>query len=276
MPSYVPCKKNDANGYITYISLVSQANGAVFQVNPTLAVGDVKIAIDDGAPANLGTLPVVDVDFTKRVKVVLSQAETNGDNLTIEFSDAAGSEWCDLLINIQTAVRNLDAIPTAAELNAEVDSALADIDLDHLIQVSAGVEEPTDGSYLDQVMHKAAGQTFSATTDSLEALKDTRPSNAEIAAAVWAITSAGGLAGTMKVLVQGLKAVLDKLDNTLEDDAGTYRFTENALEEAPSGTGASAAVIADAVWDELIADHDTEGSTGEALAAATEITLEED
>ena len=31
-----------------------------------------------------------------------------------------------------------------------------------------------------------------------------------------------------------------KLDDTLEDDAGTYRFTENALEEAPSGTGGDA------------------------------------
>jgi len=68
------------------------------------------------------------------------------------------------------------------------------------------------------------------------------------------------------------QGTLTKLEDTLEDDAGTYRFTENALEEAPSGAEA----IVAAVWDEPIADHDTEGSTGEALAAATEITLEED
>ena len=61
------------------------------------------------------------------------------------------------------------------DVNAEADTALADIDLNHLIEITAGVEEPTDGSYLDQIMHKAVGQTFDATTDSLEALRDTEP-----------------------------------------------------------------------------------------------------
>ena len=88
--------------YVTYLSLVSQANTKIFQANPTLAAGDVKVAIDDGAPANLATLPVVDADFTKRVKVNLSAAEMNGDNISVLFSDAAGAEWCDLSLNIQT------------------------------------------------------------------------------------------------------------------------------------------------------------------------------
>ena len=112
MASYIPCVKNNPNGYVFYVSLISQDNPFVMQANPTLAAGDVKIAIDDGAPANLGTLPVVDADFTKRVKVTLSQAETNGDNLTIIFSDASGDEWCDLTVNIQTAAQTLDTIDT--------------------------------------------------------------------------------------------------------------------------------------------------------------------
>lgn len=37
--------------------------------------------------------------------------------------------------------------------------------------------------------------------------------------------------------VAAIKAVTDKLDDTLEDDGGTYRFTTNALEQAPSGGG---------------------------------------
>ena len=108
--SYVPCVKNDAGGFIFYVSLVSQANGKIFQASPTFAAGDVQIAIDDGAPNNLGTLPVIDADFTKRAKVTLSQAETNGDNLAIIFSDAAGAEWCDLAISIQTAGQTLDTM----------------------------------------------------------------------------------------------------------------------------------------------------------------------
>ena len=114
MAQQYPPKKNDTAGYTFYISLVSQANTKLFMVNPTLAAGDAQLAIDDGAPANLGTLPVVDADFTKRVKVVLSQAETNGDNLTLILSDAAGAEWCDLTINLQTVSERLQARLPAA------------------------------------------------------------------------------------------------------------------------------------------------------------------
>jgi hypothetical protein len=59
------------------------------------------------------------------------------------------------------------------------------------------------------------------------------------------------------------------LNELIESDGGVSRFTVNALENAPSGTGASAAAIADAVWEEAIADHSgTSGSTAEALNAA--------
>lgn len=118
MASHYPPVKNDSAGYTFYLSLVSQANAKIFQANPTLATGDAKIAIDDGAPANLATLPVVDADFTKRVKVVLSQAETNGDNLTIILSDAAGSEWCDVTINLQTVPVRFDGLATPTNITA--------------------------------------------------------------------------------------------------------------------------------------------------------------
>ena len=106
MASSVPAKKNTA--YDFYISLVSQADTKIFQANPTLAAGDAKVCIDDGAPANLATLPVVDADHTKRVKVSLSAAEMNGDHITILLSDAAGAEWCDLMIEIETSARTFD------------------------------------------------------------------------------------------------------------------------------------------------------------------------
>ena len=121
MATYVPPKKNTA--YITYVGLISQATPSILQANPTLAAGDVKVAIDDGAPANLTTLPVVDADFTKRVKVNLSAAEMNGDNISIIFSDAAGGEWCDLIINIQTTTSQIDdisAIPTANDVRDSI------------------------------------------------------------------------------------------------------------------------------------------------------------
>lgn len=74
-------------------------------------------------------------------------------------------------------VTNLDvAVSTRAtpvQVNAEVDTALADIALDHLIQVTAGAVKPTVGSYLDMVMNKDGSQTFNRATDSLEFLGET-------------------------------------------------------------------------------------------------------
>lgn len=106
MPSFVPPKKNAI--FTLYISLRDQADTKLFKASPTLAAGDFKVATDDTAPANLGTLPVVDADFTKRLKVVFSASEMNGDNITMIASDAAGAEWVDLAVNIQTSTRQID------------------------------------------------------------------------------------------------------------------------------------------------------------------------
>ena len=116
MATVVPAKKGTA--YIFYIGLASQADPRVLQANPTIAAGDVKVATDDGAPGNLVTLPVFDADFTKRVKVSLSAGEMNGDNITMIFSDIAGAEWCDLIVNIQTVANQIDDLDTTLDIIA--------------------------------------------------------------------------------------------------------------------------------------------------------------
>lgn len=50
-----------------------------------------------------------------------------------------------------------------------------------------------------------------------------------------------------------------------ELDASVYRLTTNALEQAPTGGGATAADVADAVWDELKSDHSVPDSYGDFL-----------
>lgn len=121
--------------YTFDISLVSQADTKLFQVNPTLAAGDVKISIDDSAFANLTNLPTVSPAGGKLVKVILTAAEMNANRVNIQFVDQSGAEWCDLVLSIETspddlsiaAIRTgiglaaanldnqLDAMPTALE-----------------------------------------------------------------------------------------------------------------------------------------------------------------
>jgi len=56
------------------------------------------------------------------------------------------------------------------------------------------------------------------------------------------------------------------LNELVESDGGVSRFTANALEEAPTGGSApTAGEIADAVWDEALADHNTEDSFGNVV-----------
>jgi hypothetical protein len=91
--------------------------------------------------------------------------------------------------------------------------------------------------------------------------------------------------------VTAIKAVTDKLDTALELDGAVYRYTTNALEQAPSGgldaagvrtaLGMAAADLddqldalptaaenADATWDEALSEHTNVGSAGAGLSAA--------
>lgn len=99
--------KNQA--YVFYVSLLSQADKDIFQVNPTLAAGDVKVSIDGGALNNLATLPVVTPAGSKLVKVSLSAAEMNGDQICVVFSDQLGNEWCDWVETITPLASSLPA-----------------------------------------------------------------------------------------------------------------------------------------------------------------------
>lgn len=106
MTSYTPAKKNTA--FVTYICLSDLANPGKFKAAPTLAAGDFKVSIDDGALNNLATLPSVSPAGSIWVKISLSAAEMNGDNIKLQAIDAAGSEWADFALTIPTVSTQFD------------------------------------------------------------------------------------------------------------------------------------------------------------------------
>lgn len=123
--------------------------------------------------------------YVNNIDELLSTIDTVVDNIVADTNELQ-TDWADggrldLIVDallVDTNALNDTKIPdtlSLANIKTQTTTALSDIDLDHLIQVTAGVEEPTDGSYLDQIMHKDAGQTFNSTTDSLEAIRDTAP-----------------------------------------------------------------------------------------------------
>src|SRR3989304_77936 len=187
MASYLPPKKNTE--FIFYIGLTSQFNTKLFQVNPTLAAGDVKVSLDGGPFNNLATLPVVTPASGTMVKVTLSASEMNADNINITFSDVAGNEWCDLSVNIQTSTNQIDALSTAAALatvQADTDdlqtkigtptgvSVAADIaDIESKVDDREGRLTTLRAGYLDNlsagaVALEATAQSIVTATDDLE------------------------------------------------------------------------------------------------------------
>lgn len=119
-----PPLKNAA--FILYTGLVQQADTKLLKANPTLATGDFKVSIDGGAFANLATLPTVTPAGGTAVKISLSAGEMNGDNIVVTCIDASGAEWCDQLIEIQTAsVRQLKdlAYPATTGRSMVVDAS---------------------------------------------------------------------------------------------------------------------------------------------------------
>jgi hypothetical protein len=139
--------------------------------------------------------------------------------------------------SVSALASGLDLTATMkASVNAEADAALSDVGLTTTI----------------------TGRIDAAVSTRLSAAGYTAPDNATINA----------IAGYVDTEVASIKAVTDKLDTTLEADGGVYRLTANALEQAPTGGGASAATIAAAVWDEAISDHLGAGSAGASLNAA--------
>lgn len=61
--------------------------------------------------------------------------------------------------------------PTSAEINAEVDTALADINLDHFVGTASGIPALPAGTYLDLLQDDGTA-TYSRTTDSMQAIRD--------------------------------------------------------------------------------------------------------
>lgn len=159
MTSYVTPKKGVE--FIFYAGLPSVASSSIFQSNPTIAAGDFKVSIDGGALNNLATLPAVTPASSKMVKFTLSTSEMNGDNVTVIGSDAAGGEWKDIIVNIQTSARQIDdlAWPTTSGRSIDV-SAGGEVGLDW-----ANIGSPTTTVGLSGTTVKTATDVETDTAD---------------------------------------------------------------------------------------------------------------
>jgi hypothetical protein len=123
MATYNTPKRATAHKF--YVGLVDQSNTKLLKANPTLAAGDVQVSKDGGAFANITTLPSANPASGRSLMVDLSATEMTADNVVVQFVDAAGAEWCDLFVNLQTTARQIDdlAYPATTGRSLLVDAS---------------------------------------------------------------------------------------------------------------------------------------------------------
>ena|GEM_PF-6587290 len=131
-----------------------------------------------------------------------------------------------------------DALPDGGALTSlATATALQAVD-DNVDAIKAVTDNLPDGGALTSLATASALATVDNVVDAiLEDTSTTLPSS---------LTGIENKIDTVDSVADGIKAVTDKLDNLIEDSSG-YRFTEKALEEAP--TGGSGGATAQEVWE---------------------------
>lgn len=259
MATYLPPKRGVE--LIFYVGLVSQSDTKTLQANPTLFSGDVKVSKDGGAFANLTTLPTVTPAGGKAVKVTLSATEMEADNLTVVFADASGAEWCDQLIHIATAARQVDdlAYPTVSGRS---------------LDVSAGGEAGVDWA---NVGSPTTTLNLSGTT--VKTATDVETDTADIQTRLPAALTAGGNIKADALAISGDATAADNAEAFF--DGTGYAGTGNVIPTVTSVTGIAAggitasSIATDAIdADALASDAVTEIADGLLKRDWTSVTGE--
>jgi hypothetical protein len=264
--TFVPPKRGAA--LTTYAALVSQATRPQFQVNPTLAAGDVKVSKDGGAFNNITTLPTVTPAAGAQVKIDLSAAEMTADVVTVLFSDAAGTEWDDMLLVIPTAARQIDdlAFPNISGRGVDVDATGGvEITVDQSVNVNkwggAAPNALVAGRVDSSVGAMAAGVVTAAAvaTDAIDADALAADAVTEIGTGVWA-TVARTLTASLDPTAAQIRAEIDANSVGL---AAIFARTDVATSSraAPGDAMALSAAAVDTIWDEVLES----GKTGREL-----------
>lgn len=183
---------------------------------------------------------------------------------------------------LETLSDQIDDTATPAEVDSEVDEAIENYGLDHLVSASVIGTDITDNSIIAKMV--SSGSTadwddFDNTTDSLQAIKDTLLTSADVLSAVTdddnkldgsALNTLAGYAPDNTIAdVDDVSAVsspsLASISDAVWDETQADHTSAGTTGESLNDSGASASDIADAVWDETISQHVSSGSTGESL-----------
>lgn len=119
--------------YTTRIGVRDSTTPDIAKINPSINDNDFLISINDGAWEALDNTPTVTPTGSEVIKVVFSTAETTaagaGGTIVLRVADASNSDgWLGGIWVIPVRAAALSEL-TAAQVNAEADTALVDVGL---------------------------------------------------------------------------------------------------------------------------------------------------
>jgi hypothetical protein len=181
-------------------------------------------------------------------------------NITLAAGDAAATDFyvdCGIVITAGTGVGQANLI-TANNNTTKVATVLRtwtttpSSDSEYLI-IPAWISRAflQDGAVdADAIGTTGLDEIADAVWDELTAghvTADTFGADNQDLATAASLTTVSNAVATVDTVVDAIKVSTDRLDDTIEDDGGVYRFTTNALEQAPTGAGSGA--TAQEVWE---------------------------
>jgi hypothetical protein len=172
----------------------------------------------------------------KTTPMVMYPNKTGG--LSVNVTSWAGTATATTNVALKNTLAKTTDITgfndlSAAQVNAEADTALVDVGLTTTVtgRIDAAVSTRSTPAQVqaELVTYNAAKPGAAMTlTSAYDAAKTAATQ-----------TSVNTIDGRLDTEIPAIKAVTDKLDTAMELDVAVYRFTTNALEQAPTGSGSS-------------------------------------
>lgn len=260
--------------YTFTIGLVAQASRPAFKANPTLAAGDFKLSKDGGAFANLTALPTVAPASGRAVEIALDATEMNADRLIVQCVDAAGAEWDECLIFIETtAVTVDDLVRSTTPANTLDVSAGGNAGIDWGNVVNASTTVGLSGTTI-----KTATDVETDTADIQARLPAALGANGNIKADVRDYNGTAGTFSAGRPEVNTTHAAGTAWGSgaitaaSIAADAITAaKIADGAIDAATFAAGAinAAAIAADAITDAKVASDVTIASVTGAVGSVT-------
>lgn len=239
---------------------LSAATVAVYE-DITATPIETSIAVTESlnSIAGLNAVPIVAIaasgyEVGKNYHVVIEAGEVDSVSVVGEvvayFSIGRSAAAVDLanstdgLGALKTLIDALNDL-SAADVNAQVDTALSDINLDHFVGTASGIPALPAGTYLD-LLQDDGSATYSRSTDSLQAIRDHVGNGSNLTEAGGTgdhLSDLGGMSTGMKAEVQveaNDALVANGLDHFIGASGADTDVADNSLIAQLADAGATA------------------------------------